>query len=427
MHYAILPVESALYGEAAALARAGKLSLLDALPSLDALTADDFVVLHAALVAPWLGALTDRCRGGLLGAIRIVVESSPPPWERIGFRVRPWVQSIHLLGDHNLVEARAATTPAPLVQSTSLAAVLEDFTRPAFRPEEIPTAFPPKIQIETTAFCAVDCPFCPISTRETRDRTRMTDALFAHIIGECSAGRPDTIELYLNGDPLTDPRMEHLADVAKAANPTSLIEIITHERSITRKRAPALAASGLDAVFVSVNIEAAVDLAAMRARLERVAALREVFLARGKQLVVVTLANLLEASRLAQFEAIAAELGVPVERFRATARMGDVDLAHFAVGGAARTPAARVCERPFTKAYVRATGDVLLCCEDWNDRWVMGNVAVTPLAEIWASALYRARRRALLDGRLEAPCAGCEYAGPVEGARPRVSLKTLSA
>jgi len=407
MHVAIFPRRTAHTAAVTRLVEAGLLRQIESRDGIQTLGADDHVLLHVDEVATWLSALSERCRGGQLGSIRILIDGPPPPWEQIGFRVRPWVQAIHVLGAPRLPPG---TTPAPILHSSSIEEILKGWNEPAFRANEIPTAFPPKLQVETTAHCGLDCPYCPKAT-QAPDRTRMGEDLFCKIMAECTVGRPDSIELYLSGDPLTDPRLEHLADLAKAASPSSLIEIITHERSINERRAERLAASGLDAVFVSVNFPEPTAAGPMRTRLERVARLRKIFLAHSKQLVIVTLTNLFDERSRADFEAITGDLGLPFERFRATNRLGDVDLAQFPAAAAAAPVLARVCERPFTKAYIRARGDVLLCCEDWNDRWVMGNVAQTPLAEIWSNALYRERRRSLLAGKPFAPCDHCTYAG----------------
>lgn len=421
MRHVVLAAGSPLAAEASDLASRGALTRLDPGPGIEHLGPHDFVVLEVAAAPRWLDAMTERCRAGRLGAVRLVSAEGIAAWEPIGFRVRPWVQSIHLVGTAGTLPPGVA--PAPVRRDLDLAAVLADFDRPAFRPEELPTAFPPKLQIETTAYCTIDCPYCPIATRHIRDRTKMGEDLFVRLLDECRVHRPDSLELYLNGDPLTDPRLEHLADLAKAATPTTLVEIITHERSINDVRAQRLAASGLDVVFVSVNFHEPTDEATMRARLGRIAGFRRHFLERGKQLVVVTLMNLLDATARSAFERIQAELGLPYERFRATGRLGDVDLGRFPQAAGRRAPATRVCERPFTKAYVRATGAVLLCCEDWQDKWVLGNVHERPLAEIWTSELYRRHRRNLLSGTPSAPCDGCEYAGTGRQPAPgRVSL-----
>ncbi len=420
MHFAIVPTSSSLRARVAPLVATGKLRLLGSRQEAEALGSADHVLLHVDEVGRWLSPLSERCRGGRLGSIRILIDGVPPPWERIGFRVRPWVQAIHLLGSQRV---HPGTTPAPLVWSASVEEVLAGWDQPAFRPDELPTVFPPKLQVETTAHCGLACPYCPKPT-QAPDRTQMGEDLFRKIMAECGVGQPDSIELYLSGEPLTDPRLEHLADIAKEASPGSLIEIITHERSVTGRRAKRLAESGLDVVFVSVNFHEPTPAVDMRKRLERVARLRELFLARHKQLVIVTLSNLLDDDGRADFEAIATELSLPFERFRATNRLGDVDLSQFPAAATAAPAAPRVCERPFTKAYIRARGDVLLCCEDWNDRWVLGNVAQMPLAAIWSNALYRERRRSLLEGRPAAPCDRCVYAGSIAGRRLELPVGT---
>lgn len=406
MHYALLPNRSSFFPLVGELTRQGRLQLLSA-EAVARLDVDDHVLLASSEAPSWLIPLSERCRAGRLGSIRLLVEEPLSDWDAIGFRARPWLQEIVALRE---IALPPGTSPAPVRRIDSLEGILTGAERPAFRPAERPTAFPPKIQIETTAHCGLACPYCPKSFQDP-DRTRMEEDLFRRILAECGEGRPDSVELYLSGDPLTDPRLEHLADLAKEATPSSLIEIITHERSINELRAPRLADSGLDAVFVSVNFPEPTPEPDLRERLERIARLRAIFAQRHKPLVIVTLTNLFDADTRARFDRACAELGLPYERFRATTRMGDVDLSRFPAAVTAEPMEYRVCERPFTKAYIRANGNVLLCCEDWNDRWVMGNVRDTPLSEIWNNALYRERRRSLLAGRPTSPCNNCVYAG----------------
>ncbi len=412
MHFAIVPIDSPLRIEIASLVDLGRIQWIERFEDAAQPGADDHVLLSASCVDRWLTFLTERCRAGHLGSIHILIDADIPAWEPIGFRVRPWVKAIHRIGSASFATPPGCV-PAPIRHSASVADVLVTCSEPAFRPDELPTPFPPKIQIETTAHCGLNCPYCPKSI-QAPDRTRMEEDLFCKILDECRTGRPDSIELYLSGDPLTDPRLEHLADLAKEASPDSLIEIITHERSINERRSHRLAASGLDAVFVSVNFPEPTPSEEIRRRIERVAGFRKIFLAAGKQLVIVTLTNLFDAETRSHFDSITGELGVPYERFRATNRLGDVDLTQFAAAATAPPPTPKVCERPFTKAYIRANGNVLLCCEDWNDRWVMGNVKTTSLAEIWSNSLYRTRRRELLSGKPSAPCDNCLYAGTAQ-------------
>jgi MoaA/NifB/PqqE/SkfB family radical SAM enzyme len=70
------------------------------------------------------------------------------------------------------------------------------------------------------------------------------------------------------------------------------------------------------------------------------------------------------------------------------------------------------CLRPWTTAYITASGNALPCCMapfasvDY-DALVMGNVWQAEFATIWNNERYRAWRRALLSGDPPVPCSGC--------------------
>ena len=72
-----------------------------------------------------------------------------------------------------------------------------------------------------------------------------------------------------------------------------------------------------------------------------------------------------------------------------------------------------MCQRPFVKLYVLASGDVVLCNVDWRKTVVIGRVGADDdgqIARIWRSARYddlrlAHLRRQFADGRLAERCA----------------------
>jgi radical SAM protein with 4Fe4S-binding SPASM domain len=336
--------------------------------------------------------------------LALLVDGELPAAEALGLRNRPWLRALCLPA--GAAPETPVVLPAPLERFSRLEDLLAHAGPPPTPYAATACAFPPKIQIETTTECHSLCAFCPKASQPP-ERGLMGEALFCRIIDECAVGKPDSLELYLQGEPLLDDRLERLATLAKERCPDSLVAIITHERAIDEARAASLAASGLDIVNVSTNVVGRGNDGALRARLERLAGLREILLRRGKQLVLVTLENLHDESGLARFRELCAELGLPLEEFRATSRAGDAAIGTFQRAG--DRPPRRLCERPFAKAYIRWDGRMVLCCEDWRFRRVMGDVHEQSIAAIWNGEAYRQVRRELLTDRRAEPCDRCDY------------------
>jgi len=377
-------------------------------------TATDQVLLDASLAPRFLRDLLSACRRGALGDVRILAGESFLEVEDIGFRARPWLRGIHRV-DTTAGDRRGAATgavPAPLSTVPNLARLVETWGPPPIRFDEVPCRFPPKLQIQTTTACSQNCSYCPKGALQG-EVERMSEGLFSRLVEQCAAALPDAVELYFHAEPLEDERLERFASGLKDACPETLVSVITHEQSLDEERAAALGDSGLDVVFTSVNITGDAAAAALEARLDRVAALRDVLALGGTWLSVVTLANLAPPDTLAVFAAACRERGLPLERFKATTRLGEVRLERRATGPFQVGP---ICERPFTKSYIRCNGDVVLCCEDWRYDAVLGNLEEETIEEVWTGTASRAARRALLDGRPAGPCARCDYMDYLEEA-----------
>ena len=253
MRYLLLSAASPLLGQARALERCAEIVLVvlqgdeRRLPFHS--TAGDQALLGVAASVFWLRPLLRRCQQGRLGDVALLADGPLPAASRIGLRCRPWLQGVFLPG----LPPPAGVAPASWVPCGDLAGAIERWGPPRLGFSERPSAFPRSLQLQTTTACRAGCAWCPHSRRSLPERS-MEEALFARIVDQCAEQPPDLLELYFHAEPLEDPRLERLADLAKERCPSSLISIVTHERAIAASRARSLASSGLDVVFVSVNI-----------------------------------------------------------------------------------------------------------------------------------------------------------------------------
>jgi molybdenum cofactor biosynthesis enzyme MoaA len=114
------------------------------------------------------------------------------------------------------------------------------------------TEYPRLVAIETTNYCNAKCEFCPNNVL-VRDRRHMSDALFEQIIEGCREFPLKTIEPFLNGEPLVDPKLMPRLELIKRRLPETKIRLFTNGHALTPCRIKALCEFGLESLIVSVN------------------------------------------------------------------------------------------------------------------------------------------------------------------------------
>lgn len=74
------------------------------------------------------------------------------------------------------------------------------------------------------------------------------------------------------------------------------------------------------------------------------------------------------------------------------------------------------CFLPFYKLFLDYNGDVLLCCNDWNKKTIMGNILSDSIQDIWFSEKFNNFRRKLIERKRNfRPCIACNIDGEISG------------
>jgi len=278
-------------------------------------------------------------------------------------------------------------------------------------------AFPLKLQIQTASPCHAACAMCPWpDTRDELPQGRMREELFDLLVGQLAGRGVERIGLFLMNEPLLDERLERFVARLLAREPRATTVIYTNGERFTPARAQALADAGLREVDVSVvgfepeayaRFMKGVNREKVLSNLEGVA---ELVAAGRLGTMSVRIVGLDMPEAVVGLPAFRARFGLPVELKDVTNRAGLVDVERFGVEDPSGRPF-RACQRPFVKAYVLYTGDVVLCNCDWRRTTVFGNIARRPLAELWRDAWLMEVRRQHLRARLapDSLCARCDY------------------
>ena len=364
----------------------------------------DRVVVGSSLSVYIAKTMLYRAMDGRIADVTLLLDEAAPPNPSIGYRFGPWLREIAAL-KHGPEPERTSPSPAPVAVYDDLHDFLASIGPRAYDYTEVPCLFPLRIQIQTTTVCEANCRYCPHRLINPPPM-EMEPRLFERIIDQCAEHRPYSIELYFHAEPLHDPALTARADLAKCRCPDTLIQIATHERMIDAPRTKMLADSGIDVVFASLNFQGKPDLDLAKQKINRLSEAGEILRKSNKVLVMTSLLNMLESKQARLIRRLCDAANLPLESYRATTRAGDADVA---VAQQKKSQPIAPCHRPFVKAYIRAGGELALCCEDWRYRTPLGNAAASSIAEIWQGEAYREIRRKLLAGQPFAPCSLCDF------------------
>jgi MoaA/NifB/PqqE/SkfB family radical SAM enzyme len=276
------------------------------------------------------------------------------------------------------------------------------------------------VSLEAHTVCNQACYFCPVSIAPREDYFMPTE-LYERIVGELAAWR-DTIEavFMINyNEPTADKRFVEQVRTIRAAGLRPAV--LTNGTGLTPKRVDALVEMG-GLRFLSVNLS---TLDRERYRKERGGdhldlVLRYLDYAKDKPLAeemdMVVLGTGDEKHRR-DFEEISRRFAgsrFRVKSFEVMDRAG-----YLQIGLKPALPNQRLCgcdnvgSRPLQHLHITPRGKAVLCCEDYDEKYVVGDLARESVLEVLTGPAL-ARMRRWVYGLEESPrdfiCRGCSFA-----------------
>jgi MoaA/NifB/PqqE/SkfB family radical SAM enzyme len=276
------------------------------------------------------------------------------------------------------------------------------------------------ISLEAHSVCNQRCFFCPVSIAP-REPSFMPTELYERIIAEIAElGEPiEIVAMIQYNEPTVDRRfIDQVRAIKNAGLPPA---VLSNGTGLTPDKVDALVDMGGISYF-SVNLSTLDPerYAEERGRnhLERV--LANLDYAKDKSLademVIVVLGADPERHAL-DFEAITKRFegsNFKVQDFEANDRAGYLEIGLAAEG---RDLSVRGCDymgsRPIEHVHITAAANIVLCCQDYDESWVLGNLENESLREVLDGEAYARARRQVYG--IEAPpedfiCDNCRYA-----------------
>ncbi|MCL2891415.1 radical SAM/SPASM domain-containing protein [Brenneria tiliae] len=227
--------------------------------------------------------------------------------------------------------------------------------------------FPNVIQIETRSGCNYNCSFCPTNKVKMK-QGKMQQELFDKIIKQLNRYN-GYVSLFFRNEPLMDKRIISWAKKIKTETMAKVI-IQTNGSLLTEEIARELIQYA-DILVNDYTKEKKVE------------------------------------NKIVKWERDISDRIIIVERNNdevLTNRAGNIK-------GCGRTELNNSCVKPFTELTITFSGTVVLCCQDWMEEAVIGDVNYQSIREIWHSKKLNEIRNQLRKGNRVGICKKCDFIG----------------
>lgn len=278
------------------------------------------------------------------------------------------------------------------------------YSRPRVKLEEvIPLEVPFSVQIDVCTICNLKCNFCFHSDADAIKRAGvkfgyMTYELFTKIIDDMKKswgeGKVKKLRLFKAGESLLNPNICKMVEYAKQANVAELIEITTNGTLLNEEMNIGLIEAGLDILNISVNgiseeqykktCNYNMDFTKFRAGIEHF------YNNRKNCKIFIKYSDIGYSEKEKEqfynlFEDICDEIFV--ENISANlwqdTNIGEAVLdRNLGTYGQVLEPK-QVCPFLFTTMVIDDKGICHLCCVDWKTEYILGDLKVESIGDIW--------------------------------------------
>jgi hypothetical protein len=276
------------------------------------------------------------------------------------------------------------------------------------------------VSLETRTACNQKCYFCPVAY-DPRPDASMPDALFTDIVEQLAAHRATLEGVFLMSynEPTLDVRFVEQCQTLLAAGLPAAVN--TNATGLTPARSDALvAAGGLRLLSVNLSTLDARRYAEERGADHLALVLRNLDHVRDRPVAREMLIAVLgrgDDEHRRQFEAIRARFAgsrFEVRSHEVMDRAGRLPLGLRPTQGPRRLAGCdNLGSRPLEHLHITPRGECVLCCEDYDERYVVGDLRQERIAQVLAGdALARLRRFAygLDDAPADFICRRCVFA-----------------
>jgi MoaA/NifB/PqqE/SkfB family radical SAM enzyme len=277
---------------------------------------------------------------------------------------------------------------------------------------------PENVQIQTVTGCNAGCVFCPNGkTERSIPFGRLMDrGLFHSVADQCLELGVRRFTLYLMNEPLLDRHLpERIAYISARIREPRLTKVTTHGGLLTREMAQRLLDAGLDKLKVSIqSVDPSRYRRLMHLPLERTLKNIDRFLelkAKGgyvkPRLEIITVDSVQTRDELPAIRRYWRQRGIKLHIEAVENRIDHRGIRDSAIGVDRLVPFSW-CRRLMQQIFILYDGRMVLCCSDWEQESIVGDLTSERVADVWYSGRYADYRRRFAAGDIEGMiCFGC--------------------
>lgn len=284
------------------------------------------------------------------------------------------------------------------------------------------------ISIESAATCNFSCAECPLTERKTRrTNTFMSCDTFQQTLSTLMPGT-FYLNLYFQGEPLLDPKIDERITVAKKKK--LFVSISTNGSLLNKKMATKLIDSGLDKIIISIDATTAKtyeqyriggDFDLLMENLDTLVQLKKKKKSKKPLIEAQMLVFAFNEEEIPAFKTIMKEKGANIIRYKSpqfySAKNAGKDMSNIAKfqrykkdsdgNVIIENKTQGICKRLWHTILVSSDGVVPICCYDKDVKHPMGDISKQTLGEIWKGKSYMQFRQNYLKGKSANICLNC--------------------
>lgn len=294
---------------------------------------------------------------------------------------------------------------------------------------QLPLSMPLSIYLETTNNCNFKCVQCPVSFDDYYEsnggKANIEIQAYRKLVSQlCEMGRLKSLKFYSEGEPFMNKNIALMVKEAVDARVTERTEITTNASAFTEKNLTQVIEAGVDYIRVSiysVKNKRHKEITQSKISVERIydnvklmRCIRDK-INKGKPFIYVKMIDP-KTNEVELFNQMYGSLAdeVAIEQPINWNGYDGRDLINasyldkqFEVGA----PRKKVCPFAFYSLVIKANGDVVVCCADWNKKTKVGNIHQKHIRDIWNGTELHDFRLMQLEGRKHenASCVNCTY------------------
>jgi radical SAM protein with 4Fe4S-binding SPASM domain len=257
--------------------------------------------------------------------------------------------------------------------------------------------FPKSILIETCNICQGKCIFCPYSNiRKGNDIYFLEKDIIERLLYEIKKYYVERISLFNNNEPLLDNRIYEIIRTTRNILPSVEITLSTNGILLKEETVKKLYLAGLSALYISIPTLIDKDYKTiMGYNINHILeVIRNLHNSKYTKIIKIAIPKALSFNP-DEFKKEFTEKGIEIcpweIEYITNWKLNLSEMRQYF----AMNKTTVSCDRPMDQAVITSNGNMLLCCRDWHEEIILGNIKSDTIYNIWHNNKTKAIQKSI--------------------------------